>query len=108
MNILDHISVSLETFFWLKILKFFDAGPNLGSGIRNLFVPGSGMEKFGSRINIPNPQHWFCIGDEAILTVFSSTSFSILIYTHGAHWAIILLIDQASSLSDPIRDPVPF
>lgn len=24
----------------------------------------------------------------------SSTSFSILIYTHGAHWAIILVIDQ--------------
>jgi hypothetical protein len=37
----------------------------------------------------------FCIGGEGILTVFSSTSFSILIYTHGAHWAIILLIDQA-------------
>jgi hypothetical protein len=25
--------------------------------IRNIFVPGSGMEKFGSGINIPDPQH---------------------------------------------------
>jgi hypothetical protein len=24
---LDHISESLETFFWVKILKFFDADP---------------------------------------------------------------------------------
>jgi hypothetical protein len=27
MNIPDHISKSLETFFGLKILKFFDADP---------------------------------------------------------------------------------
>jgi hypothetical protein len=40
---LDHISESLETIFWVKILKFFDADP--GSGIRNLFDPGSGMGK---------------------------------------------------------------
>jgi hypothetical protein len=25
MNILDHISESIETIFWVKILKFFDA-----------------------------------------------------------------------------------
>jgi hypothetical protein len=41
MNILDHISKSLETIFWVKILKFFDA---CGSGSGNLFDPGSGME----------------------------------------------------------------
>jgi hypothetical protein len=34
----DRISESLETIFWVKILKFFDADP------------GSGMEKFGSGI----------------------------------------------------------
>jgi hypothetical protein len=28
--------------------------------IRDLFDPGSGMENFGSGINIPNPQPW-CI-----------------------------------------------
>jgi hypothetical protein len=33
MNNPDHISESLETIFWVKILKFFDANP------------GSGMEK---------------------------------------------------------------
>jgi hypothetical protein len=29
MNILDHISKSLETNFWVKILKFFDADPGI-------------------------------------------------------------------------------
>jgi hypothetical protein len=41
MNYPDHISESLETIFWVKILKCFDADP------------GSGMEK----IRIPDPQH---------------------------------------------------
>jgi hypothetical protein len=27
INNLDHISESLETIFWVKILKFFDADP---------------------------------------------------------------------------------
>jgi hypothetical protein len=27
MNNLDHISENLETLFWVKILKFFDADP---------------------------------------------------------------------------------
>jgi hypothetical protein len=42
----DHISESLETIFWVKILNFFDADadPDLGSG--NLFDPGSGI-RFG-------------------------------------------------------------
>jgi hypothetical protein len=58
MNILDHISESLETIFWVKILKFCDADADPGSG--NLYYPGSGMEKnldSGSVINIPNQQH---------------------------------------------------
>jgi hypothetical protein len=37
MNNLDHISESLETIFWVKILKFFDVDP------------GSGMEKIRIR-----------------------------------------------------------
>jgi hypothetical protein len=45
MNNPGHISESLEAIFWVKILKFFDADP------------GFGMEKLGSRINIPDPQH---------------------------------------------------
>jgi hypothetical protein len=35
MNSPDHISESLETIFWVKILKFFDPGwKKIGSGIR--------------------------------------------------------------------------
>jgi hypothetical protein len=33
MKIPDHISESLEKLFWVKILKFFDADPDPGSGI---------------------------------------------------------------------------
>jgi hypothetical protein len=43
MNNLDHIPVSLETIFWVKILKFFDADP--------------GWQKFGAEINIQDLQH---------------------------------------------------
>jgi hypothetical protein len=49
MNNPDHISESLETLFGLK-LKFFDAGPEF-------FDAGPGWKKFGSGINIPDPQH---------------------------------------------------
>jgi hypothetical protein len=47
MNNPDHISQSLETIFWVKILKFFDADP--------------WWKKIGSGINIPesDTQHWF-------------------------------------------------
>jgi hypothetical protein len=39
MNNPDHISDSLETIFWFKILEFYDADP------------GSGWEKFGSEMD---------------------------------------------------------
>jgi hypothetical protein len=58
MNIPDHISESSgNKCFWVKILLFFvvDADADPGSG--NLFDPGSGMGKFISGINIPDPQH---------------------------------------------------
>jgi hypothetical protein len=41
----NHISESLETISWVKILKFFEADPKYG------------MEKFGSGIR--DPQHCF-------------------------------------------------
>ncbi len=41
MNKPDHIFESLETIFWIKIFKFFDADP------------GSGMEKIRIRENHP-------------------------------------------------------
>ncbi len=47
MNILDHISESLETIFCVKILRFFDADADPESG--NLVDPGSGREKIGFR-----------------------------------------------------------
>ncbi len=53
MNKPDHISESFETIFGVKILKFFDADP--GSRWKN---SDPGWKKFGSGINIPDPQHW--------------------------------------------------
>jgi hypothetical protein len=41
MNILDHISKRMGTIFGLKIFKTLLCG--FGSGIRNLFDPGSGI-----------------------------------------------------------------
>jgi hypothetical protein len=45
MNIPDHISESSETIFWVKILKFFDADADPGSGNFLTLDPGSGMGK---------------------------------------------------------------
>ncbi len=50
MNNQDHISECLETFFWVKILKFFDADP----GWKKF---GSGMKKGQIRDKHPDPQH---------------------------------------------------
>jgi hypothetical protein len=52
----------LRNNFWVKILKFFDAAPDQGSGIKNLYEPGSGIgdgknSDPGSVISIPDPQH---------------------------------------------------
>jgi hypothetical protein len=81
MNKPDHISESLKTIFWAKILKFFDADPesgtrdgkirdgknsDLGSGIRN---PGSG-------INIPDQQHCLHISDSKRPSILISASVS--------------------------------
>ncbi len=46
-----HIFKSVETIFWVKILKFSDADP----GWKN---SDSGWKKFESGISIPGPQHW--------------------------------------------------
>jgi hypothetical protein len=56
----DHISESLETIFWVKIVKFFYADPGwikFGSGMEKIRIrdgknsdPGSWMKKIGSRI----------------------------------------------------------
>jgi hypothetical protein len=57
MNNPNHISESIETIFWLKILY-------LNSLMR---IQDPGWKKFGSGINIPDPQH-----------CWSSTEFACL------------------------------
>jgi hypothetical protein len=51
MNNPDHIAESLETFFWAKIHKFFDADP--GSGIWEKKDLGSRIEKIRIRDKQP-------------------------------------------------------
>jgi hypothetical protein len=57
MNILDHISESLKKYFWAQ-----DPLNSLMQ-IRDL-----GWKKFGSGINIPDPQHCFNEDPESFLT----------------------------------------
>ncbi len=47
MNITDHISESLETFFWVKRLQFFDADAD--PGFFYTLDPGIGMDKIRIR-----------------------------------------------------------
>jgi hypothetical protein len=49
MNIPVHFSESLETMFRVKNALILCGS---GSGIRNIFSPESGIENFGSGINI--------------------------------------------------------
>ncbi len=55
MNIPDHISESLETIFWVKILKVFDAYPDPGS--MNIFDPGSGIREGKKLISGTRDKH---------------------------------------------------
>jgi hypothetical protein len=88
MNMPDHISDSLETIFWVKILKFFDADADPDPGSGNLFDPGSGIRvcrRFGFGINVPEPQprHWF-LGSEGgreSWEVLSAVYFSCFLLT---------------------------
>jgi hypothetical protein len=50
MNIPDHFAESLETVFWVKKNSL------IRIRIRDLLDPGSGMEKFGSRIRDKHPR----------------------------------------------------
>jgi hypothetical protein len=52
MNNLDHISESLETIFLCYNTQ------NSLPRIRNEKNSDPGWKKFGSGINIPDPQHW--------------------------------------------------
>jgi hypothetical protein len=52
MNNPDHTSESLGTIFLVKILQ------NSLLRIRDVRNSDPGWKKFGSGINIPDPQHW--------------------------------------------------
>ncbi len=45
--------MNVETIFWVKILKFFDADADP----RIFLTLDPGWKKFESGINIPDPQH---------------------------------------------------
>ncbi len=54
----EHISENLETIVWVK--KYLNSLMRMRIRDPESFLtldPGSGMEKFGSGINIPDPQH---------------------------------------------------
>jgi hypothetical protein len=53
MNNPDHISESLETIFWIKILKFFDADTGF-LGMEKILIRDG---KIRIRDNIPDQQH---------------------------------------------------
>jgi hypothetical protein len=55
MNNPDRISESLETIFWVKILKFFDADPEFG--MEKIRIRDGKTSVSESGINIPDPQH---------------------------------------------------
>jgi hypothetical protein len=59
MKNLDHISESSKTFFWVKILKFFDWDP--GSGKEKIRIWDAKNLDPGSEIRDkhPDPQLWF-------------------------------------------------
>ncbi len=61
MKALDNISKSLETNFWVKIIKFFEADPDLGS--RNLFDPGPGIQdKHPGSARLCTSKHYIKMG----------------------------------------------
>jgi hypothetical protein len=66
----EHFSQSLETVLRLKKLKFFYADPSPESGIFLALDPVSRTrtEKFGSGINIPDPQH--CIREAFVRKLY--------------------------------------
>jgi hypothetical protein len=55
MNIPDHISEILETKFWIKILKFFDADVDPDPGSGNLFDPASWIREGKIQIHDKHP-----------------------------------------------------
>jgi hypothetical protein len=55
VHIPDHVSEGLEKIFWVKILKFLYADPDLGSGIILPWIRDQGWKKFGYWIRDKHP-----------------------------------------------------
>ncbi len=91
MNNPDHISQSLETIFWVKILKFFDADP------------GSGWKKFASGIRDGNTGSTFPL---YFKTSFQSKQVPVAVrrkrYATGSH-EIALSCVKTGSHADTVQ-----
>jgi hypothetical protein len=59
MNNPGHISESLETIFWVKILKFFDAIPDPRSGMERIRIRDKKKLGSGIRDKIPGSASLF-------------------------------------------------
>jgi hypothetical protein len=84
MNIPDHISESLETIFRVENRI----------RIRDLFYPGSGIEKFGSVINIPDPQRCVII-IENWQVIFNVISMCHVIQVHTRYYSKTLFFTES-------------
>jgi hypothetical protein len=84
MNNQDHISESLETISWVKILKFFYADP--GSGIRDGKKIGSGMEKIRIRDGKNSDPEWKKFKSVINIRVTVSTLTSISVFPCGTQF----------------------
>jgi hypothetical protein len=82
MNILDHISESLEPIFWVKILWC-----RSGSGIRNLFDPESVMrDRKNSDPGSRNKQPEFATLSQSMVFVIFKWIFCWLTAVHRKSW----------------------
>jgi hypothetical protein len=90
MNNPDHISESLETIVWVKILKFFDADPE----IRDPEIRGSGIRRSGiRRSGIRDGKIWIQV--EKVRILIRNTA-----EVNGLFVSIVdfLLMEEAGSL----------
>jgi hypothetical protein len=84
----------LRTIFWVKILKFFDADP------------GSGMEKFGSRIRDgknSDPQHWLWVRNFAFLACTVPVVVLQSVYTFRP----LMIVNCTDTRNGHQSDPLP-
>jgi hypothetical protein len=84
MNNPNHISESIETIFWLKILY-------LNSLMR---IRDPGWKKFGSGINIPDPQHCWSSTEFACLAKKTEQLFDFILSSGPMFQPMLVVIDS--------------